>query len=918
MHINPFANTLRGYPRKIQNNNIIEKSNIKSEDSTNVFFNKITLDKRMDDFEYEKKYLKFVKEMKLNIGNFVDFEPELRKNKRLIRDMHQHRKKQIHGNVYNLNPFMTINSKNPANSYTISSNRPTESNINIQIPVNFNNNNILLAHNPDNINNRNINKFLNLQNDLNMRNRNEIKLESYNQPTNISKVVNYKMDINANKNFLSNNLDNKKTLRKLNTINSENNINNNNKNIMNNINKPDTSLSENEKIKMYHKKEHGFKKFYDINTFREKVLGNLQYNFDNSHFNYEYKSNNYYNNMNSNHSNDLNNIHYSSRFTARKFFSQKFYGNSLYNSNRQKKNYNTNQFNFFSSNTNNPIENTNMNRKQSNDFFITNNINNLNPTNRIKTINQCNNKDFDNTYSSNFKNFLKLNSKINYETVNDGIINSNKNDNQFIFSSAKKSSNVSKPFKLNFFGLDKDGDSTQAGRPDSNRTHDQLHIGSDFMKINSERANLFMSKKENVKIIFDRYVPSASQGTIINNANNANKLAPQKKLSNKSLGLIKNLKGNTITNFHNHFNHKIINKQNESSHNFRINNKDNNNKDLKEVNFFDKINSNINFQLDENFPPLNLQEKNKNKNKIPKTIKLESPKITNINKFKLDLPHKKASLNYNNNNNNIISENSVFFSPYNNHLATQQTTGDRYKIKSNNISPEDANKLNNSSILLSHNSSKNKRIFSSRSAFSEMSNRKGMFQKEITKINFYNINTKRDLDNHWGNPAKKIQRKLLMKSLNDDKRTDRDGVELPQLDKRDKDYIKGNDKKADKKLYLIEKNKANMINHINTISKMKDEHYMKYGNFLEKKYFAYATNCDIPEYIFANQRYRPITNTRSIDFKTNQIKVVFENILRVKNRIHKAEILRKNSETKDKGKEKRNSEKIINITEKIK
>lgn len=76
-----------------------------------------------------------------------------------------------------------------------------------------------------------------------------------------------------------------------------------------------------------------------------------------------------------------------------------------------------------------------------------------------------------------------------------------------------------------------------------------------------------------------------------------------------------------------------------------------------------------------------------------------------------------------------------------------------------------------------------------------------------------------------------------------------------------------------------------MINHINTISKMTDLNYIKYGNFLEKKYDYYAHQVDIPEYIFKKARYRPKTNTREIDSRTSSIKIVFENILKVKSRI---------------------------------
>ena len=130
-----------------------------------------------------------------------------------------------------------------------------------------------------------------------------------------------------------------------------------------------------------------------------------------------------------------------------------------------------------------------------------------------------------------------------------------------------------------------------------------------------------------------------------------------------------------------------------------------------------------------------------------------------------------------------------------------------------------------------------------------------------------------------------------MKDFYDEKKPDRVGVVLPKDDPRDRDFIKSHDDNtANKKIYFIEKNKANMINHIDTISKMKDENYRKYGDFLEKKYDDYSNQVDIPEYIFANARYRPKTNTRDIDCRTSKIKVVFESILSVKSRILKIKL----------------------------
>ena len=124
-----------------------------------------------------------------------------------------------------------------------------------------------------------------------------------------------------------------------------------------------------------------------------------------------------------------------------------------------------------------------------------------------------------------------------------------------------------------------------------------------------------------------------------------------------------------------------------------------------------------------------------------------------------------------------------------------------------------------------------------------------------------------------------------MNDINDNLKEDREGVKLPKDCKKEKDFIRDDNDDKNKKVYSIEKNKANMINHINTISKMTDENYYKFGSNLERKYEEYSSNADIPEHVFAIQRYKFKLNSRLIDNKTDRIRRMFENILSVKSRI---------------------------------
>lgn len=667
MFENPFAKNLRGYPRKKENKYILDNNTIKVDDSKNILFNKLSLDKRMDDYEYEKKYIKFVKEMKLNIGNFVEFEPELRKKKKIIKE-----NKFLNKIGFNCILSTKRSDKNPflSNSY-----KSTDLN-----------------------NNLNFNKFLSLQNDF-VQNQNSFQIQNSLFPSII---------LNKNQNSNCTNFDTVPIEEeKLKTI------------------KNTKETEEIEKIKLQHKKENEIKNLCNLNSFRELISRpNLASNQNNG--------------SNSN----LNRLS-TTGFTARKFLNNKY------------------------SNMNNKI------KRRSSDFFITNN---------------SNNNQFSNT-QNNFR--IGVDSKKSSQFFNSS------NNSNFLKINSKEANNV-KQVRI---------------RPESNRTHFELGIKNNHFKNDftlNNKSNLrkrYFSKKDNLKIQIDKDI------NCIHNQNLSNKNISTQSLNFKNIMTTKQ----TSANFN--LSENAIWKINKISTNFKS----------KETNT--DLNQIKNVQIIQTLSP-----------KAEEKIALN--KTNNYNKFK-----QSSTMRKENNTNESYLESS---------------------------------KINNSIYA----TPKPKRNFSARELFNKLSDRKGHLSKELRAINFHNTSIQRDASVKWYNPTKKVKRKFLIRQINDDKVEDKQDLVLPKHDKREKDIIKSpEDDTADKKIYFIEKNKANMINHINTISRMTDENYKKYGNFLEHKYEFYAQQVDIPEYIFANARYRSKTNSEKIDRRTADIKIIFENTLKVKSRI---------------------------------
>jgi hypothetical protein len=711
MFENPFSKNLRGYQRRTESKFILDNNTIQVDDSKNIFFNKIRLDKRMDDYEYEAKYKKFVKEMKLQVGNMVEFEPELRKKKKIISE-----NKFLNKNGLN----RVIHRNAMKNTYSSHSDLSRDNNMNL-----------------------NLNKFISLQNVV-LNNQNSIQIENSLFPS----LFNNKNQRNYHKENLITNNNNLRSIskdeKKLKTIKSY------------------KETDDSQKIKLQHKRETDIKIICNLKSFRELVMkSNVSLNGD-----------------------IINNIGNQNRistgFSARNFLNNKY-------------------------------SYMNKSKRKSSDFFITNNRNNNNQLNQDK---------FSQT-QTNFK------------------VSDNTNKNTLIFSSTQNS---------NFLKIEqKDFDSGKKLkiRPESNKTHYELGIKNDHFKhdfsLSHKNKTHFYSKKDNHKIQIDKDIYH-TQHQNLSNKNILTQNINIKDLSDKNTNKHFNFNDYTIskgTKVNTYFKMKKTASDNIKGYNANQT-KTTLNKNYQTT---DNIQNKVNL-LEDTFYKENLSLKKLHiENISPKAIKKkESNQLCNYNKFK--------------------------------ELRTLRNINNDLNL--------DCSKLN-SSILLPSNP---KRNFSAKEIYKKLSDRKGQFHKEIRAISFHNTSIKRDTNLKWNDPTKKVKRKFLIREANDERIEDKQNVVLPKEDKREKDFIKSpDDNTADKKIYFIEKNKANMINHINTISRMTDENYIKYGNFLEHKYDFYAHQVDIPEYIFASARYRSKTNNLQIDRTTFDIKVVFENILKVKSRI---------------------------------
>ena len=432
------------------------------------------------------------------------------------------------------------------------------------------------------------------------------------------------------------------------------------------------------------------------------------------------------------------------------------------------------------------------------------------------------------------------------------------------------------------------------------------NVRNNSLKIIDDKINLIKNrfsnsisnfKKNNLKISNFKYINKKK----INNSNfyYKNNLNSQKNLKNLSFEFNKEYK--EIKRFSSH---KQFSESPLENNEFSLNNSKTKSLTRKENNFV--VNN-----------PNNFSEKNieiihpKNRKNLKIKCEFEEKKstlitdinINNKNKIEIINNYKKNIKIPKTERDNIINEmyeinttKSYGSNKFNNILSSPYEETSNFSTYKKDIKNNPSEKYINLNSDISKNTfspyyktyTKKDRNFCSKSAFSNMNDRLGIFQKTMSQINFQNSITKKEVDLNWCDPTFKIKRNYLLNNLeNFAKKTDKEGILLPKYDYRPKEFVKSNNRNQDKKVYLLEKNKADIINHIDLVLKIKDDNYYKYSDIFQNKYNTYSQQTDMPENNFRKNRYRPKKNTYKIDTKTSEIKDVFDSMCLVKKRIKK-------------------------------
>jgi len=90
-----------------------------------------------------------------------------------------------------------------------------------------------------------------------------------------------------------------------------------------------------------------------------------------------------------------------------------------------------------------------------------------------------------------------------------------------------------------------------------------------------------------------------------------------------------------------------------------------------------------------------------------------------------------------------------------------------------------------------------------------------------------------------------------------------------------------------KEMVYIDENKANILNHIDTISRMRNENFYKFRKVCVEKYNYYSRKNDIFEYVFGNERYVPKGSFKTIDDNTFKLRKMFVNMKNTRTNIKK-------------------------------
>ena len=131
-----------------------------------------------------------------------------------------------------------------------------------------------------------------------------------------------------------------------------------------------------------------------------------------------------------------------------------------------------------------------------------------------------------------------------------------------------------------------------------------------------------------------------------------------------------------------------------------------------------------------------------------------------------------------------------------------------------------------------------------------------------------------------------LMRKNLISNLN--KKLEDVQIDFLKItDKKSKNNVKGIKNDDFKDLIYIDEAKANIINHIESVLKMRNENFFKFKEICVNKYYDYAKETDIYEYVFGKNRYVPINNTEIIDKKTEKLKNIYYKMKVIKSNIYK-------------------------------
>lgn len=116
----------------------------------------------------------------------------------------------------------------------------------------------------------------------------------------------------------------------------------------------------------------------------------------------------------------------------------------------------------------------------------------------------------------------------------------------------------------------------------------------------------------------------------------------------------------------------------------------------------------------------------------------------------------------------------------------------------------------------------------------------------------------------------------LLKKIEEKENNHYDYLKDKSLYNKERNNVKAIHVDSNEIIY-IDENKANIINHIDAILKMRNENFYKFRNVCVDKYLNYAKKTDLFEYIFDNNRYVPKNNSmKNLNTNLFKLKSIYE------------------------------------------